>query len=106
MTVRRRIEMAAESVDPVQRWPDKLRHFLLLMPGLLAGDMKFAGLFVRVENSGVIAAMKIGIRLHIKMFGKKPAAIPQSHGKNVARFGAASGPRLKARLQPGAQRER
>src|SRR5258706_10532321 len=95
-----RIEMAAESVDPVPRRTDKLGDFLFLMAGLLAGDVEFARGFVRVENSGVIAAMKIGVRLHIKMFGKKPAAITQSHRKYVSRFAAARSPGLRARLQP------
>src|SRR5882724_8905183 len=100
--------MAAEPINPIFGFAEEISSFLPLFFGGAAGggDVHFPGGGTCIINSRVIAAMKIGVCFHIKMLGKKPAAITQSHGKEVGRLGAVTRPTLEPRLQISLERQR
>src|ERR1043166_7182010 len=100
--------MTAETINPVFGLAEEISSFLPLFFGGAAdgGHVHFPGSGSCIVNSRVIAAMKIGVCLRIKMLGKKPAAITQSHGEEVGRLGAVTRPTLEPRLQISLERQR
>ena len=98
--------MAAKAIEPVFGSAEKIVARMVRMTAFRCGDVELpAALRIVIKNRGVIAAMKVGVCFHIKMFGKEPAAITQSYCEHVGRPGPIAGPMLKPRLQPRAQRQ-
>src|SRR3954465_12461030 len=88
------IEMAAEPIDPVPGPAQERRCLFVAMPGLRRSDVQLGRFGLVIENRRVIAAVKIGVCFHIKMFGRKPAAITQSYCQDVGRLAPVAGPAL------------
>ena len=85
MSMGGREKMAAEGVDPISGFAQKIPAFfvLVLRCSTCRSHVRLFRSRAGVIEGGVIAAMKIGVCLHIKMPGKKPAAIPQNDAEEV-----------------------
>lgn len=94
------MEVPAKAVDPIVGLAPQRQVFVMVARAGVGSHVEF--IFIRpfIENRGVIAAMKVGVCFYIEVLRKEPAAITQSHGKEVRRTSAAARPGLVPRLQP------
>src|SRR5688572_12229416 len=93
--------MTAETIDPIVGFAALRQVVVAIARAGIRSHVQIVLVGSLVENRRVIAAVKVGVCFNIEVLGKEPAAITQSHGKKVARTGAAAGPRLVPRLEPG-----
>src|SRR4051794_5275409 len=104
MPVLRWVEMPAEPVNPVLRLAQEIRSLLLVFPAGLLGHMQVGRSVCSVEDGWIIAAVKVLVRLHIKMIGEKVAAFTQSRREYIFRLPAIAGPLVEPRQQACRQR--
>src|SRR5687767_14015069 len=103
MSVNRGMEVAAKAINPIVRFPALGQVFMMVARSRVGCHVELLLVRPLIKDRGVTAAMKVGVCFYIEVLGKEPAAITQSHGKEVRGTRAAARPRLIPRLEPGHQ---